>query len=66
MEIRLNGEMHAVKDEVSIAELLEALGVGERRVAVELNRDVVPLASYPTTRLRPGDVVEVVQFVGGG
>ena len=66
MEIRLNGEMCAVRDELSVGDLLETLGVGAKRVAVELNRDIVPRTSYPTTRLRPGDVVEVVQFVGGG
>jgi sulfur carrier protein len=66
MEIRLNGETRSVAEGASVAELLDVLGLGGRRVAVELNRDIVPRASFPTTRLRVGDVVEVVQFVGGG
>jgi thiamine biosynthesis protein ThiS len=66
VEIRLNGETRDVADRVSLAGLLEALGVGKRRVAVELNRDIVPRERFATTRLAPGDVVEVVQFVGGG
>jgi sulfur carrier protein len=66
MEIRLNGESRSFADGLSVAELLEALGLGGRRVAVELNLDIVPRESFPTTRLAAGDVVEVVQFVGGG
>lgn len=66
VEIRLNGEARDVADSVSLAGLLEVLGVAKRRVAVELNRDIVPRERYATTRLAPGDVVEVVQFVGGG
>ena len=66
MEIRLNGEPRDVGDGISIVELLDDLGLGERRVAVERNRDIVPRELYATTRLTAGDVVEVVQFVGGG
>ncbi|MEY4950102.1 MAG: thiamine biosynthesis protein ThiS [Pseudomonadota bacterium] len=66
MDIRLNGEDRSVEDGLSVEDLVAHLGLGERRVAVELNRDILPRAAYPTTRLRPGDVVEVVQFVGGG
>lgn len=66
MEIRLNGEPHAVRDGISIGDLLDSMGMGERRVAVERNRDIVPRDSYRDVRLQPGDEVEVVQFVGGG
>jgi sulfur carrier protein len=66
VEIRLNGETRDVADSVSLAGLLQVLGVANRRVAVELNRDIVPRERFATTRLAPGDVVEVVQFVGGG
>jgi thiamine biosynthesis protein ThiS len=66
MEIRLNGETRDVGDGISIHDLLEDLGLGARRVAVERNRDIVPRASYAEIVLQPGDVVEVVQFVGGG
>ena len=42
------------------------LGLGARRIAVEVNRMVVPRAEYPSTTLREGDAVEVIHFVGGG
>ncbi len=66
VEIRLNGERRDVGDGSSLTDLLDDLGLGGRRVAVELNRDIVPRENYPTTSLSAGDVVEVVQFVGGG
>jgi sulfur carrier protein len=66
VEIRLNGEQRDVGDDLSLAGLLRSLGVGNRRVAVELNRDIVPRDRYEATLLHHGDVVEVVQFVGGG
>lgn len=66
VEIRLNGEGHEVRDGSSLVDLLDHLGLGGRKVAIELNRDIVPRESYPTTALSAGDVVEVVQFVGGG
>jgi thiamine biosynthesis protein ThiS len=66
MEIHLNGEPRAVGERISIVDLLAGLGLGGRRVAVERNRDIVPRDLYASTHLEPGDVVEVVQFVGGG
>ena len=66
MEIRLNGEVRAVAEGLSVEQLVEILGLGARRVAVELNRDIVPRARFAAIRLQAGDVVEVVQFVGGG
>ncbi len=38
----------------------------ERRVAVEINREIVPKASYAETVIKPGDQVEIINFVGGG
>ncbi len=66
MEIRLNGEPRDVGDGIFLTDLLRDLGLGERRVAVERNHDIVPRDQYATTRLAAGDVLEVVQFVGGG
>ena len=66
MTIRLNGDAHEVADDATVAALLESLDIRGRRVAVELNRDILPKERYDGTRLSPGDVIEVVQFVGGG
>jgi sulfur carrier protein len=66
MTITLNGETHEIADRLSVAELLETLAVSNRRVAVEVNEEVVPRADYAARRIASGDRVEIVHFVGGG
>ena len=62
----MNDEPHALPEGATVADLVTTLGLGARRIAVELNRAVVPRAAYPSTPLRDGDAVEVIHFVGGG
>ncbi len=66
MKVMLNGEEREVPDGTTVLALVEAGGVDRRRVAVEVNREVVPKARHGETVLRPGDRVEVVTMVGGG
>jgi sulfur carrier protein len=62
----VNGQSHEIPDGTTVADLIVRLGLGERRVAVERNREVVPRARHSDTRLAAGDRVELVTFVGGG
>ncbi|MEM6955213.1 MAG: sulfur carrier protein ThiS [Myxococcota bacterium] len=66
MQIEVNGEAQEVPLGSTVRALLEQLGLGEARVAVERNRAVVPRAEHESTTLEPGDEIEVVHFVGGG
>ncbi len=66
MRIQLNGEPFELPDGESVAGLIERLQLAGRRVAVELNLDIVPRSQHPTTALREGDRVEVVHAIGGG
>lgn len=50
----------------TVTELLGVLGYGEKRVAVELNKNIVPKAEYENTVVSDGDRLEIVRFVGGG
>ncbi|GFO61648.1 thiamine biosynthesis protein ThiS [Geomonas silvestris] len=65
MNITVNGEAAAI-EQLSVQNYLESLGIDPRRVAVELNREILPKADYPGTLLKDGDALEIVQFVGGG
>jgi sulfur carrier protein len=65
VEIQINGELKTVGD-CSVLGLLEQLDIDPRRVAVELNLEILPKPDYATTALCDGDRVEVVRFVGGG
>jgi sulfur carrier protein len=66
MRISVNGESRTVAGGATVAALLAELGVTTGRVAVELNRQIVPRAEHGSTVLRDGDKVEIVTFVGGG
>ncbi|WP_322978862.1 sulfur carrier protein ThiS [Pseudomonas sp. C11] len=66
MRIQLNGEPFELPDGQSVADLLVRLDLTGRRVAVELNLDIVPRSQHATTRLAEGDRVEVVHAIGGG
>ena len=62
----MNDEPRMLSDGATVADLVTVLGLGPRRIAIEVNRAVVPRAAYPSTTLRDGDAVEVIHFVGGG
>lgn len=66
MKIQINGDARDFPDPLSLAALLEQLGMKADRVAVELNREIVPRAQWAQTSLRDGDRLEIVHFVGGG
>jgi len=66
LEIRVNGEQRRVPGGLSIAQMLEELGLDPLRVAVERNLEVVPRANLAQVRVEDGDTFEVVHFVGGG
>ena len=66
MTIKLNGDPHEIPGPLSVSALLEELAIDARRVAVELNLDVVKKAAYDSSVINDGDEVEIVNFVGGG
>ena len=66
MRIQLNGESYELPDGETVAALLTRLELTGRRVAVELNQDIVPRSQHPDTALAEGDQVEVVHAIGGG
>lgn len=67
MHLIINGEKREFAgDRLTLAWLVEQLGMKSDRVAVELNRDIVSRERWPETSLHDGDRLEVVHFVGGG
>jgi thiamine biosynthesis protein ThiS len=66
MEIRVNGEARSVSVGMTVAGLLQQLGMQPRYVAVERNFELVPRARHAECVLQAGDSVEVVTLVGGG
>ncbi|MFJ3485690.1 sulfur carrier protein ThiS [Pseudomonas sp. NPDC090202] len=66
MRIQLNGESYELPDGETVAALLNRLELAGRRIAVELNLDIVPRSQHVSTTLNEGDQVEVVHAIGGG
>lgn len=66
MQLMVNGEAQEVPDGITVAGLIERLGLTSGPVAVERNREVVPRADHASAVLQESDVVEIVHFVGGG
>ena len=64
--IQLNGESYAVVGDARLSRLIEKLNLRRGRIAIELNQAVIPKAEWANILLRPGDTVEIVNFVGGG
>ncbi|WP_062093312.1 MULTISPECIES: sulfur carrier protein ThiS [unclassified Caulobacter] len=66
MKLLLNGEERDVADVITIADLVSALGLNARKVAIERNLEIAPRSSYADTALVDGDRIEIVTFIGGG
>jgi thiazole synthase len=66
MRLTINGEDRVFDQPMTVAELLGRIGLDERKVAVERNREIVPKSGYAAQPLGDGDKLEIVHFIGGG
>ena len=64
--ILLNGESRNIEDGITLGALLEASEYARRRIAVEINREIVPRSLHAQRVLHDGDHIEIVQAMGGG
>lgn len=66
MNITVNGESRSVEAETRLSQLLEMLELDGKRIAVEVNRDIVPRSEYGDFKLSDDDTIEIVNAIGGG
>jgi sulfur carrier protein len=66
IKILLNGTPREVAVDLSIGGLLDAEGYAQRKVAVEVNREIVPRSLHAQRIVRDGDHIEIVHAIGGG
>lgn len=66
MEIQLNGAAFEIAEACTVAMLIEQLELTQKRLAVELNLEIVPRSQYAQQQLQAGDRVEIVHAIGGG
>jgi len=66
LQLTVNGESRGFDGVADVAGLVTQLGLDARKVAVELNLEIVPRSTYAQTALADGDRIEIVHFIGGG
>jgi thiamine biosynthesis protein ThiS len=66
MQITINGADHILDEGTSIANMLKELNLDPRKFAVEQNLAIVTFEEYESTYIEDGDIIEIVQFIGGG
>jgi sulfur carrier protein len=66
MTVMINGESREIPEGLTVAALLEHLGMKNDRVAIERNLDILPRVQWAETKVQVNDSFEIVHFVGGG
>lgn len=66
VRVTINGEARELPGDITVAALVEMLGFAGRRIAVEINHSIVPRSLHGQRELAEGDVIEIVQAIGGG
>lgn len=66
MRIYVNGEAREVPQDCTAQQLVDEMGLTGRRIAMEVNLEIVPRSAYATHRFQAGDRVEIVHAIGGG
>jgi sulfur carrier protein len=66
MKIKINGEAQEIPEGLNVTAMLEHLGMGNKRVAIERNLDILPRTEWNATPVEANDTFEIVHFVGGG
>ena len=66
MIVSLNGEDKNLDEGLSLAELIEMLELTGKRLAVEINQEIVPKSQHAEYKIKSGDKIEIVHAIGGG
>ena len=66
MNIAINGEQRTFEDDLNLQQLVLQLGFENKRLAIEVNEEIVPRSEYDHYQLKQDDRLEIVQAVGGG
>lgn len=66
MKITLNGEAHSIDDDTKLQALIDQLGYSGKRLAVEINMEIIPKSQHADYIVKDGDNIEIVHAIGGG
>lgn len=65
MQLQINGDSFDFHG-TTVTDLVAELKLSERRIAIELNQEILPRYDYPDTHLKEGDCLEIIHAIGGG
>ncbi|MDX1335755.1 MAG: sulfur carrier protein ThiS [Gammaproteobacteria bacterium] len=66
MQLIINGDPMEVPEQTTAAQLIELLELGNKRLAIEANMEIVPRSQFDTHTFQAGDQIEIVTAIGGG
>ncbi len=66
IKIRLNGKLSSINDNLSLSKYVKKLKVPLKKVAIELNQEIVDKSKLSKVKLKENDKIEIVHFIGGG
>jgi len=66
MQLRINGELKELEQSISVDEFLSQKDINKNTIVCELNKQILPKEEFSTVFLKEDDILEIVQFVGGG
>ena len=66
IKIKLNGKIITIIDKITLAELIYDLKIPLKKVAIELNKEIIDKNKIKKLKLKNNDVIEIVHFIGGG
>ncbi len=66
IKIKVNGKITTIVDKITLAELIHDLKIPLKKVAIELNKEIIDKKSIKKFELKKNDVIEIVHFIGGG
>ena len=66
MHITFNGEEKSLNEGTYLSQLLEQLGIEGKRIAIEINREIIPKSAHAQYEIKDGDNIEIVHAIGGG
>ena len=66
MQVTINAETKELPEACSVAQMIELLSLQNKRLAVEINKELVPRSEFASHQIQVGDEIEIVQAIGGG
>ena len=66
IKIRVNGKVHSLSDNSKISDLVKKLKIPMKKVAIELNQEIIDKKKINKINLKKNDKIEIVHFIGGG